>query len=334
MRIFQYFASALRLSLSPPHVLLASTTISQYISQAVFYLISCGAIVDASSIRVPLLRYQLDGYSRHDAVGRPQRLTVKIPVTYSIVLEFVAELSRRYAARAHPLWWGLSAAIALGYGLSLRPSEYLVVSRPVDGDRYVNASMSFFLWAGHPTPVSVCTPALFPPGPPSTFLTFLDFIKNDARGKGGPRAMCADPCGPTSPFCVVTALWEFLRRFPPTPGGSIFQGLPVALTDSLVNQVLKSVARRLQLDPSRLVPHGLRVAGPVQLSAFPDAVKMAQGNWRSVEGMLAYARGSLTHASMVAAAMHDESVLPIDILQLSYSLPSVTRTSTSPHILS
>jgi hypothetical protein len=255
---------------------------------------------------------------------------VKIPVTYSILLVFLEELSRTYAPYHDSLWWGLRAAIALGYGLSLRPGEYLVVSRVVDDDQHVVSHLSFFLWHGSDNLVSVCDPSLFPPGPPSVFLTFLDYVKNDIRGKGGPRAMAADPRGTASSFCTVTAIWELVRRYPPLSGGSIFAGLPVLLTDSHINVLLKVVAARLHLDPSRLLPHGLRVAGPVQLSQFSDAVKMAQGNWHSVQGMLAYARGSLNHAALVAEAMHDPTVLPLPLLIASYSLPSAT---TQPPLL-
>ena len=123
-------------------------------------------------------------------------------------------------------------------------------------------------------------------------------------------------------FFCVRVLWEYLRRYPPTSGGSLFSGIDSPLTDTLINRILKSVAIRLRLDPSRLVPHGLRVAGPVQLSCFADSVRMTQGNWTSVEGMLAYARGSLQHAKLVADALHDPSVLPLDLLRLSYTLPS------------
>ena len=66
---------------------------------------------------------------------------------FPIVPEVVSpELSRRYAARADPLlWWDPTLLIlrfAEGYGRSLHPSAYLVVvSHPVDGHRYVSASM-------------------------------------------------------------------------------------------------------------------------------------------------------------------------------------------------
>ena len=145
----------------------------------------------------------------------------------------------------------------------------------MDDDQHVVSHLSFFLWHGSDNLVSVCDPSRFPPGPPSVFLTFLDYVKNDTCGKGGPRAMAADPRGASSLFCTVTALRELVRRFSPLPGGSTFGGLPVLLADSHINYLRKVVAVRLHLDPSRLLPHGLRVAGPVQLSQFPDAVKMA-----------------------------------------------------------
>jgi hypothetical protein len=66
-----------------------------------------------------------------------------------------------------------------------------------------------------------------------------------------------------------------------------------------------------------------RLGGPTQLQEFTDAVRMAQGNWSTVNGMLTYARGSLQHATLVAGAMHDPSVLSDELVQLAYTLPTV-----------
>ena len=87
---------------------------------------------------------------------------------------------------------------------------------------------------------------------------------NDKDGNGGPRAVAADPRG-GAPFCCVRVLWEYLSRYPPTRGGSLFSGIDTPLTDTLINHILLLVAIRLRLDPTRLVPDGLRVTGPVQL---------------------------------------------------------------------
>jgi hypothetical protein len=214
--------------------------------------------------------------------------------------------------------------MALGYGLSLRPSEYLVVSRAVDEARYVNSSLCFFQWPDSELFIPVGALDDYLPGPPALFLTFLDFVKNDPRGKGGPRAVAANP-DPLGPFCCVRALYDFCRACPPHPGVSLFASAPYTVTDELINRLLKEVAVTLKLDPSRLLPHGIRVAGPVQLSGFSDAVQMTQGAWSSVPGLLAYARGSTRHAVMVAAAMHDPTILPIEQMVLSYGLPTASR---------
>jgi hypothetical protein len=119
--------------------LLSSATISQHISHVIMFLTINRVLRDSSTVRLPALRFQLDGYAREDRIGRPQRLCVKIPVTYEIVVEFVHEIAN-FVPAASALWWALRAAIGLGFGLSLRPNEYLLVSHPVDDDHYVQPS--------------------------------------------------------------------------------------------------------------------------------------------------------------------------------------------------
>jgi hypothetical protein len=316
--IFLFFVAALRTS--GLKLRRAATTCDQYVSHVAHYFVATGLMVDNMLIRTERLRLMLSGYSREDAVGRPQRLIIIIPVTFGVVLVYIVIVAEEYGAGSL-LYRALLAAMALGYGLSLRPSEYLVVSRPVDTARFVNTSMSFFQWAGSSVFVCVCDIASYLPGPPVLFLTFLDFVKNDARGKGGPRAIAANP-DLLGQFCCVRALYEFCQACPPVRGVSMFSSAPMTMTDALINKLLKRVATRMGLDPSRLLPHGIRVAGPVQLASFPDSVQMTQGAWTSVPGLLAYARGSTAHAVKVAAAMHDPNVLPVEQMLLSYNLPA------------
>ena len=63
----------------------------------------------------------LEGYARDDDVG-PLRLSQKIPVTYPVacVMRRLADASHGGAERL-----AMRAAIAVAYGLSLRPGEYL-----------------------------------------------------------------------------------------------------------------------------------------------------------------------------------------------------------------
>lgn len=173
--------------------------------------------------------------------------------------------------------------------------------------------------------VRIWDTAAYLPSTPAFFLVFSDSVKNDARGKGGPRAGAPNP-RLHAPFCCVTALGDFFRLFPPACTGSLFSHPSVAgtVTDKLVGDVLKEVATLMHLDPSRLLPHPICLGGPTQLQNFSDAIKMCQGNWSTVNGMLAYARGSLQHASLVASALHDPSVVSDELVQLAYTLPAVS----------
>jgi hypothetical protein len=97
---------------------------------------------------------------------------------------------------------------------------------------------------------------------------------------------------------------------------------PTKITSRLLNKVMKDVAIRHHLDPHRLTPHSLRVAGPVQLVNQSDARQQQQGNWSTVQGLTAYARGTLDHAAAVTADLHNPSIVSLQMLQLSYGLPS------------
>jgi hypothetical protein len=319
--LFRYFVVALRESSDVPYSGLLATTIQGYLSHVAYALVSVGVILSSDVIHTRLMALMLRGYSNADAVGRPLRLVIKIPLTFSILLRALGVVDSRYpvifdlglgALVRPPLWFGLRAALALGFLLSLRPSEYLEVSRPVRDDQYANSALAFFVWVVRDVQqfVRVWDVSSYLPSPPAFFLVFLDAVKNDARGKGGPRAGAPNP-RPHSLFCCVTALLEFFRRYPPASSGSLFSHRAVAgrVTDALVGSILKEVARVMQVDESRLLPHSIRLGGPAQLQNFSDAVRMTQGNWSTVGGMLAYARGSLQHASLVASAMHDPAVI-------------------------
>jgi hypothetical protein len=91
---------------------------------------------------------------------------------------------------------------------------------------------------------------------------------------------------------------------------------------TVVNKFLKQLAVHTGLDPARLVPHSARVAAVIQLARHTQATQLRQGNWTTIEGMLAYARGSLEHAELVAADMHDTSLCSLDYLRLMCMTPT------------
>ena len=91
-------------------------------------------------------------------------------------------------------------------------------------DHYVQPALSFFPRAGCTDFVCVSGTHLYHPGCLAVFLPFLDVVVKDKDGKGGPRAVAANPRG-GAPFCCVRVLWEYLPRYPPTRGGSLFSGI-------------------------------------------------------------------------------------------------------------
>jgi hypothetical protein len=333
-QLFRYFVAALRESSPAPYTGLMATTIQGYLSHVSYSLVSAGVIQSSDVIHTALMTLMVRGYANADSVGRPLRLVIKIPMTFSILLRFLDAVDARFplVEVSHglfsrpPLWLALRAAVALGFLLSLRPSEYLEVSRVVRDDQYANAALAFFVWivGGVQRFVRVWDVESYLPSSPAYFLVFLDSVKNDARGKGGPRAGALNP-RPNPPFCCVSALLNFFRAYPPALSGSLFSHPAVSgkVTDALVGSILKDVARVMQVDESRLLPHSIRLGGPTQLQNFSDAIKMAQGNWSTVQGMLAYARGSLQHVSLVASALHEPAIVLDELVQLAYVLPPV-----------
>jgi len=138
-----YFAVHLRSTRFPrPGVPIKSVTIDQYITHVAEALVTGEYILRGPDLRSQRLTMLLDGYARDDDVG-PLRLSQKIPVTYPI-----ACVMRRVA----DTWHGgaeqlaMRAAIAVAYGLSLRPGEYLAQTDGTPLEKQMNASDCFFVF--------------------------------------------------------------------------------------------------------------------------------------------------------------------------------------------
>ena len=164
-----------------------SVTIDQYITHVADYMVTREITQAGTDLRCRRLAMLLAGYAISDYIGLPVRLAQKIPMTYALACEM-------YRLVDMVVWDGagrlaMRAAIALGYGLSLRPGEYLDDGTVKNVSSQLNASNCFFAF-GEEIIVSVCDPHLYPPGQlPTAFFTMLDSCKNQRRGEGGPRAM-------------------------------------------------------------------------------------------------------------------------------------------------
>jgi len=328
------FIDYLRFSRSPP---LLSSTIDSYVTHVSDWFLSTSLLSSPYlSVRSPRTKLILAGYSNIDASLRPLRDKVAIPLTYPLLCALIDIIQHHYSlpSQSH-LRLVAIASYTLGYAISARPSEYLLTStsdsRLVPLRSQINSDLSFFVWGA--AFFTVTTPLAFPPGIPDFFSTVIEYQKNDKRGKGGPRAIARCTAVPPQYDCL-SCLFAYLRRFPPLPASPLLSGLGTQVKSSDLLPFLKDLARTYDLDPARMKMHSsVRSGALVALENETDAVKQRQGCWSSTEGMCNYLRGTLQHASHVSSLLHDSSLCPISITQMTFNTSSTTLSNnTTVHV--
>ena len=248
-----YFAVHLRSTrFTAPDIPIKSVTIDQYISHVADHLVQREHLQAGSELRGQRLTMLLQGYSMTDDEGKSMRMLRKIPITYPIACIFKAVAKDLFTGRN---CLAMQAAIAMAYGLSLRPGEYLDMGTFTPLAQQANASNCFFVFDDDEC-ISVCEPHLYPAGrSPSAFLCMVEKMKQQKRGEGGPRAVAAAPAGPRSKehFCCVQTLFSYFAAFPGRRGERALasHGLQVTWTD--MRLLCHVVATKLGLDPLRLL---------------------------------------------------------------------------------
>ena len=301
-----FFAVALRLR---P---LTAGAIDSYISHVTSTYIALDILQDVSQFRSPRLRFLLDGYSRLDASLLPIRDRLRIPVSFAIVDECLRVVDAYYTLNPD-LRLALRAAFSLGYGLSLRPSEYLLTDRSTPLTHQLDSSRCHFWWDDRY--FSVLDTSLFPPGLPSVFSSILPFSKNHQLGSGGTHSVGSAP--PTSPLCFVTEIYQYVPAYPPTPNSPFLSAHGSQLHYRHLRYVLHLVAKKLGLPASRLVPASLRSGAVNQLTHLPVSSRLAQGDWRSEAGLNFYLRPSVAHAFSTRDSLYDLSRAPLSHTEYS-----------------
>ena len=326
-----YFASYLR---TVRKVL--SNTIDKYVTHVSTYLYELG--FPQTVMRSRQLKYLLAAWKSEDETKLPQRLRIKIPLSADLMWRLF-DLLGEWFADAPDMLLLYIAAFSLGFGLGLRPGEYLQHSASsssnvftcsnsvevrddevISRDHVLHGESCFFKWPGDEVFYSCLKPSSFPTGSPEAFVALLDSSKNDAMGKGAPRTIFSAPTG--SKFDCVENIYRFLTRWPPARGCCILSGLPGhPVSTDAINRVLKIFARRLGLDPSRLLPHSVRVGSSSQTDGMPLHDRMQHTNHASVGGAMSYFRKSLLLAQRTTAFIHDVRTHTLESIRLTYMTP-------------
>jgi hypothetical protein len=288
------------------HVKITTGSASSYLSHVIHRLFCDNVITASSELRTDRVARILKGYLRM-APEIPLRERVRIPCTINIAtaaIDLIPSIAQGLLAE------GLEASVALGYGVSLRPQEYLKTPRPVPITHQANSSLAFFWFEG--VPYRVTDPDLYPQsGKPETFSLFLDFNKNNQNGQGGPRSIWCSPF--PSGFCCVSSLYAFLKKYPPCPQSPLLSGIGLQVTTADITRLFDVTAAALGLPAGRLLPHSLRSGAIVQLVAAraPVNLLLDQGDWHTLQGLRSYAHTSLENAREKAGPLHDVSLVPI-----------------------
>ena len=329
--IILYFASFLRTVNK-----IKASTIDKYLTHVATYLYELG--MPETVMRSKQYAYLITAWKKDDEKASPQRLRVKIPLSADLMWRLFDFLSDWFASSPDILLMYV-AAFSLGFGLGLRPGEYLqpTVAAPfhttvlpdssevIDDEpsllnHVLHGESCFFKWDNDDKFYPGTDPCSYPGGSPEVFIALLDSSKNDAVGKGGPRTVFTAP--PGSKFNCVENIFRFLRRWPPVAGDYVLSGLlGQSITTDAVNRALKAFARRSGLDPARLLPHSIRVGSSSQTDGMQLSDRTQHTNHRSLGGAMSYFRKSLELAKRSASFIHDVNVHTLESIRLTYMTP-------------
>ena len=302
-------------------------TANQYVSHVIKTWIEERRITHSDDVRTPYLATIIDGFERIGRVGKPIRDETRIALTYPLLLIAIRIIDEQYSENEEQRI-AIRAAFALGYGLSLRPGEYLKLfdeRRPDEQALTGNVS----LWWGN-IHFDAHEAEKFPTGPADRLTLAVDFLKNDQLGKGLPRALAK---APRAVFCCLTAIEAFIRNQRLNANDPFLTTSEGQVHWKTVREILDSTARASGVDPKRLTPQGIRAGAVNQLDAHahPTETLERQGGWTSTGGLRSYLRTNFRHAERVVEDMHDVDAIPIAHTRHMFAGGQARNTSAGGH---
>ena len=272
----------------------APNTANCYLSHAIKRAVGNRTIDNNDGIRTHFIKGVLRGLCRKHDRGRPVRERTRVPLTYALVETAAGIIDATFGRPDDRVT--LRAALAVSYGLSLRPGEYLAMTGTAERslDEQATAGAAFLWWAGRA--YSICEPEKFPSGPADTFTLLVDFLKQDPSGKGMPRAV-AQPTTPVT-FSCVSAIETYARSRRLRPTDPLLMMGDRQLKWDTFRFLMCLLAKQVGLDSDRLLVHSVRYGAPNQIIAagFPRDVVMVQGGWASEGGAASYLMPTHKHA--------------------------------------
>ena len=297
-------------------------TITQYVSHVCDQLITRRYPV-ANNIRSPQSRSALQSFLRDDLLGKPYRLTCKIPIGASLVLLVLADIRITFASTpAFALQ--LSTAIVLAFGVCLRSGESAPHGRLGLPDHAIRCALVAFQWDDDIKIYPVTAPHDFPTdrGKPCRVIILQDTQKNHAEGTG-PRGIQRNPRpDAATTFCIPSIVYDYVLSNPRTnPHDHFFPDVQPAH----ITAVIQRVGTANGLDETRLCAHGLRAGSlsAIMAGAPPtDSEQLVQhGLWHSAQGLRPYAHLGIRHGADVALLLYDTEYPSIDFLCWYYCTP-------------
>ena len=296
-------------------------TINMYLSHVADFARSL-QISWHDSIRSHDIKQVLKSMKRQDIETKgPHDSHCKIPIGCELVQKTLLLIRAKYSEQPL-LRLSLECALILYYLLGFRVFEVIdkylgqpSPSSPRSHRPLPNHSLTqndiLIQWKDDPRVYRIEDWRSFPNPIPYRMCLGHHSTKNWPEGPPRMTAWC-NPNGPNNPFCGLSIIADFAKCAQRTEGditmGRLF---PISLTHDILEQLLKEVANKNNIDPSRIYISGIRSGtASVHTSDYDQRLQKAQQHqlWTSASGPKPYVHSTFEQGHGAAISLYDESI--------------------------
>lgn len=303
---------------------LQPSSIRSYIS-GVNHQLNLANIIPGS-IWTSILNQVMRGIDRQTSIETPLINRAKLPFSLPLILLARSEtLGNCLNFELHAIF----AALCLGFMFLLRKSEFLTngkgYAKTSQGVQSTLLAENVHLWWGEN--VFVATSTYFPMLPPDFISVYLPRSKGDPLGKGATRFF---PRQSGVQFCLVSAVYTYVRDARLRTGDCFFAGPRFMVSSDMVAKAMKDTSARAGLPPDRVGLHSLRIGGLVSLFAAnaPSHLLVLAGRWASESSFVQYMRATMEQYNTIAAALNSVDLVNARHIRQLYTVPSNSTVDT------